>query len=71
MTASSAFRSEAVARPRFDSGPTSTRVIASATGSGVCVPPGPSKWAIPEVSEGKRARRAAVSRATPLSSRRG
>ena len=46
-TAASALRSAGVVSPRLASGATSTSYIAWATTSGVCEPPGPSKWAAP------------------------
>src|SRR5665647_421021 len=64
VTASSAFRSGRLARPRLESGPVSVSAMARPTSSGVCVPPGPSKWASPLVREGKRARTASTSKVT-------
>ena len=60
-TAASAACSEAVVVPRLDSGPVSVAATASPTSRGVWVPPGPSKWAMPERSDGKWPRRAATS----------
>jgi hypothetical protein len=57
-------RSLAIDVPRFDSGPVSVRAIASPTTAGVCVPPGPSKCAIPDSRDGKCVRGAVVSRLT-------
>src|SRR5690606_37251138 len=48
--------------PRLESGASSAFAIASATGRGVCVPPGPSKWAEPSARWGKSARTAATSK---------
>lgn len=59
--AASALRALATDEPRLDSGPVSVAAIASPTSAGVWVPPGPSKWAMPERREGKRARSAATS----------
>src|SRR3954463_16330307 len=60
-TTSSALRSAAVIRPRFAIGEVSVSATARATGSGTCVPPGPSKWAVPARSAGKAARTASTS----------
>ena len=60
-TVSSALRSAGVSRPRFDSGWVIALRIASPTTSGVCVPPGPSKYAVPPARLGKCARRASTS----------
>ena len=56
VTAHSARRSASVIVPRFATGPERKAVIASQTMRGVCVPPGPSKWAAPASSEGKQER---------------
>ena len=61
-TMSSALRSARLPRPRLASGWTSASRIASATASGVCVPPGASKCAIRCCRDEKVARRAATSR---------
>ena len=61
-TTPSALRWLTVAAPRCDSGPVSVRAIASPTTAGVWVPPGLSKWAMPEASEGNSARKAETSK---------
>src|SRR5690349_25165852 len=60
--AAAALRSERLLGPKFEGGPVSVAAIASPTTAGVWVPPGPSKWAIPEARDGNFARRAAMSR---------
>ncbi len=60
-TSVSALRSPGSASPRLDSGRDSAAAIASMTGSGVWVPPGPSKWAVPAARAGTWARSAARS----------
>ena len=56
-----AVRSAAVMRPRLAIDEASVSATARATGSGTCVPPGPSKWAVPDRSAGNWARTAATS----------
>src|ERR1700712_3981891 len=63
-TISSAFRSAVVVDPRFASGRNIADRMASATTSGVCEPPGPSKCAAPSCSAGKCARIALTSNTT-------
>ncbi len=48
--------------PRLDSGLARVAAIVSATDRGACVPPGPSKCAIPEASDGNWDRSAATSK---------
>ena len=60
-TTSSASRSAAVTRPRLAIDEVSVSATARATDSGTCVPPGPSKWAVPDRSAGNWARTAATS----------
>jgi hypothetical protein len=60
-TTSSARRSAAVTRPRLAIDEVSVSATARATGSGTCVPPGPSKCAVPDFSAGNWARTAATS----------
>jgi hypothetical protein len=60
-TTSSAVRSAAVTDPRLAIDEVSVSATARATGSGTCVPPGPSKWAVPVRSAGNWARTAATS----------
>jgi hypothetical protein len=60
-TVSSARRSAPVTRPRLAIGAVSVPATARATDSGTCVPPGPSKWAMPAVRAGNCARTAATS----------
>ena len=57
-TTSSALRSAGVSRPRLESGWVMACRIASPTTSGVWVPPGPSKYAVPPARLGKCARSA-------------
>ena len=57
-TTSSALRSAGVSRPRLESGWVIACRIASPTTSGVWVPPGPSKYAVPPARLGKCARSA-------------
>ncbi len=57
-TTSSALRSAGVSRPRLESGWVIACRMASPTTSGVCVPPGPSKYAVPPARLGKCARSA-------------
>ena len=63
-TAFSALRSLAIEVPRLDRGPVRVRAIAAPTTAGVCVPPGPSKCAIPDSRDGNSLRSAATSRLT-------
>ncbi len=65
MTTRSAFSSDTLTVPRLESGPVSVATIASPTGRGVWVPPGPSKNARPWSSEGKWERRAVTSKTMP------
>lgn len=61
VTIASALRSPAVPDPRLDNGFASACATASITGSGVWVPPGPSKGAFPAFRAGNCARTAAMS----------
>jgi len=61
LTAASAFASEAPVLPRLESGPLIVAAIAAATSRGVWVPPGPSKWAVPNARDGKWVRNSATS----------
>lgn len=61
-TVDSALRLERTLDPRLLVGAVVARAIASATTAGVCVPPGPSKCAMPDESEGNSARKAKRSR---------
>ena len=60
-TMPSAVRSASVTVPRLASGLRRVRATASATESGTCDPPGPSKCAKPAFRAGKRSRTAATS----------
>ncbi len=52
-TTASARRSAGVTVPRLDRAAVKVSATADATMSGVCEPPGPSKWAAPSRSAGK------------------
>ena len=60
-TIRSARRSAGVTAPRLATADVNVVATASATTSGVWVPPGPSKWAAPSRSAGKCERTAATS----------
>lgn len=55
-TTSSARRAAAVTVPRFEIDEPSVDATACATCRGTWLPPGPSKWAVPEARAGKSAR---------------
>ncbi len=63
-TTASARRSAAVTEPRLAIGAVIVAATAWATASGVCDPPGPSKWAAPPARAGNWARSAATSKLT-------